>query len=846
MATADFFSFRNLPGWLGAPVLSALTLAASLCVTYGLWQSARYDAAQNLQTLFDFSADETLGLIERRVAAYKQVLRGVQGLFASSDSVEEDALRRYLTALHLGERYPGILGVGYVPAAAEMRNQSSHLPNGQETRGQEIFIPVSQDETFTGDSIRLLERTLYSDPTLRLALMPARDSDNVIISGKVTFARKAGGKAQPGFMLLVPVYGQDQPHDTIAARRANILGWIYAPIRIGDAMAGINEKHASELDFEIYDGNAATENTRMYDDDGIPIGAKPGIPRLRSIKTSKVAGHPWTLVVSSLPAFEARLNKEKPQLVAFVGIALSLMLTLLGWLLATARARALAHATAMTRELRDSEEHFRTYFEQSMVGMATTSLDKSWIKINDTLCQILGYARDELMRLTWEQLTYAEDLAADMAQFDRLRKGEIDGYTTDKRFVHKDGHLVYTRLSVRSVRNSHGDTDYIMAQVEDITEEKAARDRDHLLISALEAVGNCVIITDPHSRVEWVNQAFERLTGYRREEALGRRSGGLMKSGMYGREFYETMWRTILAGKVWRGEIVNRRKDGSLYYDELVIAPVKNAADEICNFVAVNQDITERKLIEEEIRRLNNVLEQRVNERTAELTNANTRLRDMTHRLIEVQEMERRRLAGELHDRIGSNLTAIGLNLRLMENAASSDIDAEVADRVADCVALVEDTMVCARDISADLHPATLDYVGLLPALEEFGEKFERRTGIAIEVQEIGRRIRLPAQIEIALFRIAQEALTNCAKHARTKLATIALEIAAGRVIFSIADTGEGFDVTRLGVDGDKPGLGLLSMRERAEAIGGQLRIESALGRGTTIIAETILTEELQ
>ncbi|HEY3326431.1 MAG TPA: PAS domain S-box protein [Novimethylophilus sp.] len=841
MATADFFSFRSLPGWLGAPVLSALTLAVSLCVTYGLWQSARHDAAQNLQTLFDFSADETLGLIERRVAAYKQVLRGVQGLFASSGSVEEDALRRYVTALRLAERYPGMLGVGYVPVSAEMRNRPSNLP-----KGQEIFIPVGQAETFTGESIRLLERTLHSDPTLRLALMPARDSDSVIISSKVTFARKAGGKMQPGFMLLVPVYGQDQPHDTAAARRANILGWVYVPVRIGDAMAGINEKHASELDFEIYDGDAATENARMYDDDGVPVGEKPGVPRLRSIKTITVAGHPWTLVVSSLPAFEARLNKEKPQLVAFVGIVLSLMLTLLGWLLVTARARALAHATAMTRELRDSEEHFRTYFERSMVGMATTNVEKGWIKINDTLCQILGYARDELMRLAWERLIYAEDLAADMAQSDRLRKGEIDSYTTDKRFVHKDGHLVYTRLSVRSIRNSHGDIDYIMVQVEDITEGKAARDRDHLLISALEAVGNCVIITDPNSRVEWVNQAFERLTGYRREEALGRRSGGLMKSGMYGRGFYETMWRTILAGKVWRGEIVNRRKDGSLYYDELVIAPVKNAVGEICNFVAVNQDITERKQIEEEIRRLNNVLEQRVNERTAELTSANTRLRDMTHRLIEVQEVERRRLAGELHDRIGSNLTAIGLNLRLMENAASSDIDTETADRVADCVALVEDTMVCARDISADLHPATLDYVGLLPALEEFGEKFERRTGIAIEVKEIGRRIRLPAQIEIALFRIAQEALTNCAKHAKTKLVTIALEITARRVIFSIADTGEGFDVTRLGVDGDKPGLGLLSMRERAEAIGGQLRIESVPGRGTTIVAETILTGELQ
>lgn len=522
--------------------------------------------------------------------------------------------------------------------------------------------------------------------------------------------------------------------------------------------------------------------------------------------------------------------------------ALLLFLLVLIWLLATTRTRAQALAQQIASELRASEEHFRTFFERAMVGMATANADKRWIKLNDALCQMLGYPRSELMRLGWDEITYAEDITADAAQFSRMLRGEIDGYTIEKRLVHKTGRLIYCRTSVRAVNTSS--SAYIMAQVEDITEEKAARDRDHLLISALEAVGNCVIITDPNSRVEWVNQAFEKLTGYRRDEALGQRSGGLMKSGIYDENFYHTMWNTILAGQVWRGEIVNRRKDGSLYHDELVIAPVKDEGGHIRNFVAVNQDITERKQIEEEIRRLNNVLEQRVNERTAELIAANSRLREMTHRLIEVQEVERRRLAGELHDRIGSNLTAIGLNLRLLEHAAFACPEAEAADRLADSVALVEDTMVCARDISADLHPATLDYVGLLPALEEFGEKFERRTGIAVEVKEVGSHVRLPPQIEIALFRIAQEALTNCAKHAQAELVTISLEVDAARVLFSIADSGAGFDVGRLGIEGDKPGLGLLSMRERAEAIGGQLRIESVPGRGTTITAETLLTED--
>lgn len=549
------------------------------------------------------------------------------------------------------------------------------------------------------------------------------------------------------------------------------------------------------------------------------------------------------------------------QLIVAIGFAISLLLALLVWLLVTVRARALSMALTMTRELRESEEQFRNYFERSLLGMATVSPQHAWLKVNDALCGMLGYPREELMRTRWLELTHGEDQATELVKFGQLRRGDIDAYTLDKRFVHKDGQLVHARVAVRGIRKE-GAVDHVVMQVEDVTEQKEAQARDHLLVSALEAVGNCVIITDQNSMVEYVNPAFEKLTGYRREEALGKKSGGLMRSGIYDSAYYQKMWQTILAGEVWRGEIVNRRKDGSFYYDELVIAPVKDVTGKICNFVAVNQDITTRKQIEEEIRSLNSVLEQRVEERTRELTEANCklaqeieerkqteflatsfseRLRDMTRRLIDVQEMERRRLAGELHDRIGSNLTAIGLNLSLMDKALEDEGSQEMTDRVADCEALVEDTMVSARDLSADLHPATLDYVGLFPALEEYAEKFGRRTGIDIRVSERGGRRRLPPQVEIALFRIAQEALTNCAKHAYAASATIELAVEDGRVLFTVADSGQGFDAGQLGANGDKPGLGLLSMRERAEAIGGQLHVESLPGQGTRIIAEAAL-----
>ncbi len=131
-----------------------------------------------------------------------------------------------------------------------------------------------------------------------------------------------------------------------------------------------------------------------------------------------------------------------------------------------------AAQNAVIAEERASMERFHAYFDHSIVGLAITSLEKGWIEVNDALCATLGYTRDELTRMTWTELTYPEDLATDLVQFNRMLAGEINSYALDKRFIHKDGHLVYTRLAVSHVRKPDGSLDYVVAMVEDITERK--------------------------------------------------------------------------------------------------------------------------------------------------------------------------------------------------------------------------------------------------------------------------------------------------------------------------------------------------------------------------------------
>src|SRR5207253_1190197 len=119
--------------------------------------------------------------------------------------------------------------------------------------------------------------------------------------------------------------------------------------------------------------------------------------------------------------------------------------------------------------------------------------------------------------------------------------------------------------------------------------------------TALQSAAHAIVITDNQGAITWVNPAFTTLTGYTLEEVSGRNLR-ILKSGMHDRAFYATLWETILSGQVWYGEITNRRKDGSLYFEEQSITPVMNDAGEITNFIAIKQDITEHKTLEEQLR----------------------------------------------------------------------------------------------------------------------------------------------------------------------------------------------------------------------------------------------------
>ena len=219
-----------------------------------------------------------------------------------------------------------------------------------------------------------------------------------------------------------------------------------------------------------------------------------------------------------------------------------------------------------------------------------------------------------------------------------------------------------------------------------------------------------------------------------------------------------------------------------------------------------------------------------------ELRSYAERLKAVSRRLVEVQEAERRTLASELHDRIGQNLTALGLNLGALRSAVSSGQESTVQDRIADSSQLLHDTIESMRNLMSELRPQGLDDYGLVAPLRVLAAEYSGRSNSPAAVHDKTHSRRLPRQVEMILFRIAQEALNNVAKYAKASQVDITLSDNGESAVLSIKDDGIGFHVGQQERRESPGGYGLQIMRERAEAVGADLRVESGPGMGTNVI----------
>src|SRR5215204_7395156 len=510
------------------------------------------------------------------------------------------------------------------------------------------------------------------------------------------------------------------------------------------------------------------------------------------------------------------LSIEATLLVAFV--LEGMLISSLAAALRFARSRAEKSA----REARRHEERYQAVVEQAAEGILLVDVStKRVVDANTAYQRLLGYSSEEISYLT------LYDLVPDSKEDTDSYVGRVleqSSYESDKGgHRRKDGSLVDVEVSANVILD--GDREVVCMVIRDITERKRAEEELRYHAYLLENLNDAVLATDEQLLITAWNKGAEKMYGWRADEVLGSHIWQVVPLEMTEDQREDALRELAETGR-FRIEVITYCKDGTPVWVEGITIALREEEDEITGYVNIRRDITERKRDEEELRRLNQELAERERE-----------LRSLIRRIVAVQEEERRRVAYEVHD--GFTQTAAAAYRRLQTFAEHRRPESE-EDREAleDAIALVRRTVEEARFVIANLRPTTLDDFGLATAIRMQIEELQTE-GFEASYEETLGEERLPSTLEVNLFRLAQEALSNVRKHAETDRLRVAIGRHEEVVRLEVRDWGRGFRTSDVrGGAGPGETVGLSSMRDRVVLLSGSLQIRSEPGIGTSVVAE--------
>lgn len=463
-----------------------------------------------------------------------------------------------------------------------------------------------------------------------------------------------------------------------------------------------------------------------------------------------------------------------------------------------------AELTAAYASLRQSEEKFRTMFQNASVGFATATPTGTVLEGNTAFCVIAGREPAQLAGSDFGSAIAPLDRPQWLSQLARLRAGEMPGFVMELRMQRPDSGLAWVHASVAAVRDAGGQPTQIVALVQNLTQHKQALyERDRIF----ELSADMLAIAGYDGRLQSVNPAWTRLLGFSEAELLAMDYRDLMHPD--DRSALDTLSALARGGIEENADrdVRMRTKDGT--YRDIRWSATHWSGE--ARFVAVGRDVTRLRLSE-------------------------NKLRALAARLRNMREEERIAISRDIHDDLGQTLTALKMDLTLLGRDVATTgrlPDAvEFAAEIANMTNMVDSTLQSVRRIARQLRPEILDALGLLPALQWQAQDMQTRTGLRCTVDAVHGLPHLDIDRRTALFRIVQEALTNVARHAGALAVRVELVHAGGELRLSVQDDGCGFDASNKDA---MPSLGLLGMSERAAMIGATFEVCSAPGKGTTI-----------
>jgi PAS domain S-box-containing protein len=553
----------------------------------------------------------------------------------------------------------------------------------------------------------------------------------------------------------------------------------------------------------------------------------------------KAVGTIWAVAHNPDRKFDAEDERMMNSLGKFASSAYQVVSTLDALKTQESERQKDAHANSLLAAIVDSSE-------DAIVSKTLDGVITSW---NRGAEHLFGYPAQEAIGRNIMLVIPADRKQEEAGILRRIRQGErIEHFETLR--LKKDGTLIDLSLTISPVKDATGRIVGASKVARDISERKHAEEATNLLAAIVDSSDDAITSKSLSGVITSWNKGAERLLGYSAGEAVGQHIFLIIPDDRRDEEI------TIL-DKLKRGERVNhfetvrRRKDGTMIDLSLTISPVKDATGKVIGASKVARDITESKRIEqalreseERLRKLSDDLEGKVQVRTRQLQRRNAevldqagQLRELSGRLLKTQDDERRHIARELHDSAGQLISALGMNLAgINQHAGDNPTLAKALD---DTQNLLQQLNKEIRTTSYLLHPPLLDDNGLRHAIDWYMEGLSERSDLKIDLDVSENFGRLPEDLELAIFRIVQEALTNIHRHSGSKTGTIRLSRDNGRVLLEIQDHGRGISVEKLAaIKAQRTGVGIAGMRERVLHLKGEMDIQS--NDGGALISVTL------
>ncbi|WP_266007622.1 GGDEF domain-containing protein [Paucibacter sp. PLA-PC-4] len=470
--------------WRGLPWL---VLAAGLGLSLLVWQQQCRHEERQLRTAFDASLRDVGQRVEQRMAAHEHLLQGLRGFVEAYPQTDAAALRRYVDALPLGADYAGLQGLGLalLVNAADL----PELLRRQRLAGNESFriwpegqrphhAPVVQIEPGVERNQLMLGRDLLAEPLLAEVLEAARDSGRLALSTKLALPGLQNGNPA-GFLMALPIYRGNEPPTSVTQRRERLRGWAVAPVLVQELMASLYGELPPGLLLALYDGQELAADRLLYrsvlatEDERVR-------PLLQAQEFLVVGGHTWTVSLQAQPRFASLRGALGTEAVLLAGAGLSGLLSLLAWLLATSRGRALALAERMTRALRESEQRWAFALEGAGDGVWDLHTADGSISSSARWKTIMGLrpgqGEPNLSQLL--ACTHPEDLPRLQSELQRCLDGQSPSLVSEYRVASGSGgwNWVLARATVVE-RGEQGRPLRIIGTLSDINARRQSEER---------------------------------------------------------------------------------------------------------------------------------------------------------------------------------------------------------------------------------------------------------------------------------------------------------------------------------------------------------------------------------